>query len=152
MPEIALRIPPHQLIVPSDGLARCAAAQSEMRVGPLALRNKSGLNEKVRRTGLRTAQKKKFRILERMSRRLVANPTEEIFYMADTVKTTKATAKPRKTAVKKEKVAKTTKPTMPSRKEIEELARKYWAARGFQDGYAEQDWLRAEQELLKMAS
>jgi hypothetical protein len=72
--------------------------------------------------------------------------------MADTVKTKKATAKPRKTAVKKEKVAKATKPAMPSREEIEELARKYWAARGFTDGYAEQDWLRAEQELLKMAS
>jgi hypothetical protein len=41
---------------------------------------------------------------------------------------------------------------MPSRAEIEKLAREYWAQRGYQDGYAEQDWLRAEQELLKMAS
>ena len=41
---------------------------------------------------------------------------------------------------------------MPSREEIERLAQTYWAQRGYQDGYAEQDWLRAEQELLKMAS
>jgi hypothetical protein len=41
---------------------------------------------------------------------------------------------------------------MPSREEIEQLARAYWEQRGYQDGYAEQDWLRAEQELLKMAS
>jgi hypothetical protein len=71
--------------------------------------------------------------------------------MADTVKT-KATAKPRKTAAKKETKAQPTRPTMPSREEIEELARRYWAQRGYEDGYAEQDWLRAEQELLQMAS
>ena len=72
--------------------------------------------------------------------------------MADTVKKTKAPAKPRKTATKKEKVVPVTRPAMPSREEIEELARRYWAQRGYQDGYAEQDWLRAEQDLLKMAS
>ena len=72
--------------------------------------------------------------------------------MADTVKKTKAPAKPRKTAAKKEKVAPPARPMMPSREKIEQLARAYWAQRGYQDGYAEQDWLRAEQELLKMAS
>jgi len=76
--------------------------------------------------------------------------------MADTAKKTKAPAKPRKTAPKKEKVVAASRPasksTMPSRDEIERLARSYWAARGYQDGSAEQDWLRAEQELLKMAS
>ncbi|MGD0736515.1 MAG: DUF2934 domain-containing protein [Terracidiphilus sp.] len=72
--------------------------------------------------------------------------------MADTVKTTKAPAKPRKTAAKKEKVAAVPTPVMPSREQIEKLAQSYWAARGYQDGFAEQDWLRAEQELLKMAS
>jgi hypothetical protein len=41
---------------------------------------------------------------------------------------------------------------MPSRAEIEVLAQKYWAQRGYTDGYAEQDWLRAEHELLQMAS
>ena len=72
--------------------------------------------------------------------------------MADKVKTTKAPAKPRKTATTKAKVAPRSKPPMPPREEVERLARSYWAARGFQDGYAEQDWLRAEQELLKLAS
>ena len=71
--------------------------------------------------------------------------------MADAVKKSKATGKPRKTATKKEMVAEITKPA-PSREEIEQLARKLWAERGCQDGYAEQDWLRAEQELLQMAS
>jgi hypothetical protein len=72
--------------------------------------------------------------------------------MADTVKKTKAPAKPRKTAIKNEKAAAAPAPVMPSREQIEELAKSYWAARGYKDGFAEQDWLRAEQELLKMAS
>jgi hypothetical protein len=72
--------------------------------------------------------------------------------MADTVKKTKATAKPRKTTTRKEKVAQPPKLAMPSRAEIERLAQQYWAQRGYTDGYAEQDWLRAEQELLQMAS
>jgi hypothetical protein len=72
--------------------------------------------------------------------------------MADTVKKAKASAKPRKTAVKKEKAAQPPRPAMPPREEIEKLARAYWEQRGYQDGYAEQDWLRAEQELHKMAS
>jgi hypothetical protein len=41
---------------------------------------------------------------------------------------------------------------MPSREEIEKLAQKYWAQRGYQDGYADQDWFRAEQELCQKAS
>jgi hypothetical protein len=73
-------------------------------------------------------------------------------YMADTVKKAKAPAKPRKTAVKKDKVAATPAPVMPSREEIEKLAQRYWAQRGYTDGFAEQDWLRAEQELLQKAS
>jgi len=72
--------------------------------------------------------------------------------VADKVKKTKTTAKPCKPAIKKEKVARAAKPVMPSREEIERLARTYWAQRGYQDGFAEQDWLRAEQELLKKAS
>jgi hypothetical protein len=79
------------------------------------------------------------------------HPTEEI-NMAEPVKKAKAPAKPRKTTAKKVKIAEAPTPTMPSREEIERLARSYWAARGYQDGSAEQDWLRAEQELLKMAS
>jgi hypothetical protein len=77
--------------------------------------------------------------------------------MADTVKKTKAPAKPRKTAAKKETVVEVPVvaapvATMPSREEVERLARNYWAQRGYQDGYAEQDWFRAEQELRQKAS
>ena len=93
--------------------------------------------------------------------------------MADTVKKSKAPAKPRavaakasnasakemkapakasKLAAKKTNGAQAARPAMPSREEIERLAKSYWAQRGYVDGYAEQDWLRAEQELHKMAS
>jgi hypothetical protein len=40
----------------------------------------------------------------------------------------------------------------PSYAEIAQLAERYWAERGWQDGYAEQDWLRAEHELLRVVS
>ena len=69
--------------------------------------------------------------------------------MTEKVKKTKATAKPRRTAANKEKVVEIVKTQKPSREEIEQLARIFWAERGYQDGYAEQDWLRAEQELLE---
>jgi hypothetical protein len=88
--------------------------------------------------------------------------------MAEAGKKTKAAAKPRKVAQKKEmavqaakprkaapkkvKAVQAAKPAPPSREEIERLARSYWAARGYQDGFAEEDWLRAEKELLKKAS
>jgi hypothetical protein len=72
--------------------------------------------------------------------------------MAETVKKAKAPAKPRKTAAKKVKATPASSPVIPSREEIEKLARAYWEQRGYQDGFAEQDWLRAEQELLKKAS
>jgi hypothetical protein len=71
--------------------------------------------------------------------------------MADKGTKTEATAKPRKPATKK-KADLTPVATMPSREEIEKLARAYWAQRGYQDGYAEQDWIRAEQELRQKAS
>jgi Protein of unknown function (DUF2934) len=86
-------------------------------------------------------------------------------------KTAKAPAKPRKiaektvaaktatakTAVVKTTVAKTKAtppptPAVPAHHEIALLAEKYWAERGWQDGAAEHDWLRAEQELMKLAS
>jgi hypothetical protein len=72
--------------------------------------------------------------------------------MAETVKKAKAPAKPRKTAKKNETAVEEIKLASPTREQIAELARKYWAERGWQDGYAEQDWLRAEQELRGMAS
>jgi hypothetical protein len=72
--------------------------------------------------------------------------------MAEKVKKATAPAKPRKPAAKKEKAASPSRSAMPPREEIEKLARAYWEQRGYQDGFAEQDWLRAEQELLKKAS
>jgi hypothetical protein len=77
--------------------------------------------------------------------------------MAETVKKTKAPAKP-KTTTTEAKTTKTKKATAtvtsigPSPEEIARLAHKYWAERGFQHGAAEQDWLRAEQELRGIAS
>jgi hypothetical protein len=89
---------------------------------------------------------------------------------AETVKKTKAPAKP-KTAVKtqadatksavKAKAVKTAAKTKtidvaatsaPSYEEIAQLAQRYWAERGYHDGQAEQDWLRAEHELAGAAS
>ena len=64
----------------------------------------------------------------------------------ETVKKTKAKAAPKTEAVN---VAASRTPTY---EEIAQLARQYWAERGWQDGHAEQDWLRAERELLGMAS
>lgn len=72
--------------------------------------------------------------------------------MAEIVKKAKAPAKPRKTAAKTKAVAEEVKAVTPSHEEIAHLAQKYWAERGWQDGYAEQDWLRAEQELRGVAS
>jgi hypothetical protein len=83
---------------------------------------------------------------------IAANLSGGNLLMTEKVKKAKAPAKPRKTAAKKEKVTQPTPSMKPSHEEIERLARLYWEQRGYQDGYAEQDWLQAEQELLKMAS
>jgi hypothetical protein len=83
---------------------------------------------------------------------IVANLSGGNLLMTEKVKKAKAPAKPRKTAAKKEQVAQSAHSMRPSHEEIERLARLYWEQRGYQDGFAEQDWLRAEQELLKMAS
>jgi hypothetical protein len=79
--------------------------------------------------------------------------------MTEKVKKTKAPAKPRATAAttkkavaKKQTVAEIVTATTPTHAEIAQLARRYWEERGWQDGQAEQDWLRAEQELMSMAS
>lgn len=54
----------------------------------------------------------------------------------------------RKSAVKRRTVAQKVKATTPTHDEIAELARRYWAERGWKDGHAEQDWLRAERALM----
>jgi hypothetical protein len=70
----------------------------------------------------------------------------------ETVKKAETTAKPRKAPVKKKKAELTPVATMVSREEIERLAHKYWAQRGYQHGNPELDWFRAEQELRQKAS
>jgi hypothetical protein len=87
----------------------------------------------------------------------------------ETVKKTKAPAKAKKVAAtvsagteaapkaaKKKaapkSVAARVRATTPTHEEISRLAQQYWIERGWQDGYAEQDWLRAEQELVGIAS
>jgi hypothetical protein len=72
--------------------------------------------------------------------------------MASSEEMKKSSAKPRTAAAKKTNGAAAARPAMPPREEIEKLAKQYWAERGYVDGYAEQDWLRAERELLQMAS
>jgi hypothetical protein len=39
----------------------------------------------------------------------------------------------------------------PSREEIAELAHQLWRERGREDGHAEDDWIRAEQQLASRA-
>ena len=65
-------------------------------------------------------------------------------------KTANPAAKTAKIATKSSKSAAaiTTKPeTPPTHEEIAHLARQYWIEGGHRDGHAEQDWLRAVQEL-----
>jgi hypothetical protein len=71
-------------------------------------------------------------------------------------KKAKAPAKPKaaagttkKTTAKTKTVAEKVTAYTPTHEEIARLAEQYWAERGHQDGQAEQDWLRAEQELMK---
>jgi hypothetical protein len=69
---------------------------------------------------------------------------------AKTAKPAEKTAKIAKTAAKSSKstAAITTKAeTPPTHEEIAHLARQYWIEGGHRDGHAEQDWLRAVQEL-----
>jgi hypothetical protein len=77
--------------------------------------------------------------------------------MAETIETgkkTKAPVKPRaaagttKKATLKKTVAERVTATTATHAEIAELARRYWEERGWRDGEAEQDWLRAERELM----
>jgi hypothetical protein len=64
----------------------------------------------------------------------------------------KAAAKTKVKAAPKTEAANVVVSRTPSYAEIAQLAERYWAERGWQDGYAEQDWLRAERDLLGMAS
>ncbi|HVJ07285.1 MAG TPA: DUF2934 domain-containing protein [Acidisarcina sp.] len=57
-----------------------------------------------------------------------------------------------KTSAKNKKTSPKLKTAPPSREEIAQLAEKYWMERGRPDGSPEQDWLRAERDLMGMAS
>lgn len=63
-------------------------------------------------------------------------------------------SKPRKAPAKKTTAAVAAEPTIirPTHDQIAELARRFWAERGYTDGNAEHDWLRAEHELQQLAS
>ena len=80
--------------------------------------------------------------------------------MAETTKE-KTPKKPRATAAKavtpktaapKKKAVKAKVTVMASHEEIAALAHKFWIERGNAHGHHEEDWLRAEQELLGKAS
>ena len=60
---------------------------------------------------------------------------------------TKSAEAPNGTAKRRKPAAKKQTTTAPSREEIARLAEKFWAERGRPEGSAEQDWLRAEEEL-----
>jgi hypothetical protein len=64
----------------------------------------------------------------------------------------KVAAKTKVKAAPKSKTVDIAASRTPSYAEIAQLAERYWAERGWQDGHAEHDWLRAEQELLGVAS
>jgi len=65
-----------------------------------------------------------------------------------TAGTTKTTATPKTTTPRKKTVAERVTAMTPTHEEIARLAEQYWAERGWQDGMAEQDWIRAEQALM----
>jgi hypothetical protein len=70
-------------------------------------------------------------------------------------KTAKPAAKTTKPTATTEPTAKLSKPatetakvkTPPTHEEIAQLAKQYWIEGGYREGHAEQDWIRAEQEL-----
>jgi hypothetical protein len=70
--------------------------------------------------------------------------------MPETKKKEKAPTKPRQTAAKKKAVPTTSRRTV-SHEEVAKLAHRFWAERGHQPGRPEDDWFRAEQELLGKA-
>jgi hypothetical protein len=76
--------------------------------------------------------------------------------MSATKKKENAPTKPRQTAVKKRTAPSTNGSpvhgaTVPH-EEVAKLAHRFWAERGHQPGRPEDDWYRAEQELLGKAS
>jgi|ERR1019366_9055129 hypothetical protein len=63
-----------------------------------------------------------------------------------------AATKPSKTATKKENVVSISQPKVVSREMIEQVAYQIWVHRGYQHGYALEDWITAEKKLMERAS
>jgi Protein of unknown function (DUF2934) len=86
---------------------------------------------------------------------VVAEPKKTVRKVATSPKTTAANA------VHKHHSKKNSEPvieapvtkvaTQVTQEAVAQLAYSYWEARGYQGGSPEQDWLRAEQELFKLA-
>ncbi len=72
--------------------------------------------------------------------------------MAQTVKKTGTSTKPRKTPAKKTAFKAKITPMTVSREQVAQLAHRFWAERGYQHGHDAEDWYRAEQELHAKAS
>jgi hypothetical protein len=75
--------------------------------------------------------------------------------MAETMKKSKVAAKPKTIAKRKtgtKRGPRLMKPAIVPHEEIERLAHRFWAERGYSHGEAEVDWFRAEQELRSKAS
>ncbi|MFP5211458.1 MAG: DUF2934 domain-containing protein [Acidobacteriota bacterium] len=72
--------------------------------------------------------------------------------MAQTVRKTSASTKPRKTPTKKTAVKAKIAQMPTSHEQVAELAHRFWTERGCQHGYDAEDWFRAEQELRAKAS
>lgn len=100
----------------------------------------------------RQASAKKEKAAEAVKPTISKRSKIELVVKAQTPKKAKAAAKLRKTAAKIDKVVAISKPKVVSREEIAELAYRYWVERGYQHGYAVQDWIRAEQALMGVAS
>ena len=88
----------------------------------------------------------------------VAKPTtpvrKEIELVAKVEVPEKATAAaaPRNVATKKENVFSISQPKVVSREMIEQVAYQIWVQRGYQHGYALEDWIKAEKQLRQRAS
>lgn len=67
-------------------------------------------------------------------------------------KTSASASAPRATAPKRKTAASKVTAINLSHEEIARLAHRFWAERGGQHGHDAEDWLRAEQELLRKAS
>jgi uncharacterized membrane protein len=101
----------------------------------------------------RQASAKKVKVAE------VAKPTApvrkgiELIAKVEVPKKAKtAAAKPRKVPANKENIVAISQSKVVSREMIEQVAYQLWVQRGYQHGYALEDWIRAEQELRGRAS